>query len=54
MGCYQLRQRQIQILNSLVDFRRILIAKRHAIDACIVEREPHRRLPVRTRGVPAC
>src|ERR1039458_6444486 len=46
----RLRQREIQILHRLVDFGRILETNRHAIDARIIEREAHRRLPVLTGG----
>src|SRR5882757_9679750 len=41
-----LSKRQIQIPNSLVDFRGILIPNRNAIYSSVLERKPHRRLPV--------
>src|ERR1035441_4937165 len=45
-GGIPLRQRQVDILDRLVDFRRVLETYGHAIDARITEGEPHRRLPV--------
>src|SRR5664279_4434846 len=45
-GGLRLRQRQVQILDRLVDLRRVFETHRHAIDARVIEREPHRRLPV--------
>src|SRR6266849_1198854 len=42
----KLGKRQIQILNGFVDLGRVLVADRHAIDARLVERVSHRRLPV--------
>src|ERR1035441_3166915 len=48
-----LRQRQVQILDRFVDFRRALVPDRHARDARVLERELHGRLPVRALGEPA-
>src|SRR5258708_1551693 len=39
---------QIQILNSLVDLRSVLVADCNAVDTGVLEREPHRRLAVLT------
>src|ERR1700722_5346732 len=44
----RLDQRQIQILNRLVDLPSILVADSNAINPGIPEREPHRRLAVLT------
>src|SRR5271169_6757149 len=37
---------QIQILDSLVDLRSVLVADCNAIDTGVLEREPHRRLAI--------